>query len=93
MSRLRELEDADRRQQIMYVDERLQADIIQEACTIKLVYLALRVSLACYGNQACLPTENAELGKKLIQLICNWRNWVFGVCFMYRVSALTRDAL
>lgn len=91
--RLRELEHADRRHQIMYADERLQADIIQKVCSIQLVCLALRVSLACYGNQPCLPTENAEFGKKLIQLICNWCNWVLGVCFMYRVSALTRDTL
>ena len=77
LSRLRELVDENRRREMAQEAVRLGQ------CSIKLAYLAFRISPTCYRYQPRLAPENAEIADKLIQLTYSQRNWGFGLCFLY----------
>lgn len=49
----------------------------------RLVCQAFNISEMCFRYKALLCDENAEIAKWLIKLTSSWRNWGFGLCFLY----------
>ena len=106
MSRLKELEEENRRLKKMYAEAQLQADIVKDAMKKKVVRSSLRremaktyvksgevsirvackafsISETCYRYEPLLSNENAVIADWLIRLTSTWRNWGFGLCFLY----------
>ena len=51
--------------------------------SIRQVCRALDISETCYRYQAKLSDENAEIADWLIRLTHNWKDWGFGLCFLF----------
>ena len=51
--------------------------------SIRLVCKALSISQTCYRYQPRLSDENAEIADWLIRLTHNWKDWGFGLCFLF----------
>lgn len=49
----------------------------------RLVCQAFGISETCFRYKALLCDENAEIANWLIKLTSTWRNWGFGLCFLY----------
>lgn len=72
----------------MYAEERLKAEVIQEAVTNKrlIISCACRtflISQTCYRYESKLNSDNELITDLLIGLTQNQRNWGFGLCFLY----------
>jgi putative transposase len=50
---------------------------------IRLVCRAFAISETCYRYQATLSDENVIIADWLIRLTQTWRNWGFGLCYLY----------
>jgi len=50
---------------------------------IKLVCDAFVISETCYRYKPLLADENAEIADWLIRLTTTWKDWGFGLCFLY----------
>ena len=51
--------------------------------SIRLVCQAFGISETCFRYKALLSDENALIADWLIRLTTTWRNWGFGLCFLY----------
>ena len=51
--------------------------------SMRLVCKAFNISETCFRYKALLCDENAEIADWLIKLTNTWRNWGFGLCFLY----------
>jgi putative transposase len=51
--------------------------------SIRLACESLSISESCYRYTAKLSDENAEIADWLIRLTHNWRNWGFGLCYLF----------
>jgi putative transposase len=60
-----------------------KAAIEAHGISIRLPCECLGVSESCYRHTAKLSDENAEIADWLIRLIHNWRNWGFGLCYLF----------
>lgn len=49
----------------------------------RLVCQAFNISETCFRYKPLLCDENAEIADWLIKLTSSWRNWGFGLCFLY----------
>jgi len=49
----------------------------------RLVCQAFSISETCFRYKALLCDGNAEIADWLIKLTSSWRNWGFGLCFLY----------
>jgi len=50
---------------------------VRQAC------IAFGISESCYRYEPKLADENAEIADWLLRLTSTWRNWGFGLCFLY----------
>tara|TARA_R110000868_G_scaffold8205_8_gene42804 strand:- start:4380 stop:4829 length:450 start_codon:yes stop_codon:yes gene_type:complete len=57
--------------------------INQKRASIKLACLAFGISETCYRYKPLLADENAEIADWLIRLTTTWKDWGFGLCFLY----------
>jgi putative transposase len=55
----------------------------KHGASIRLVCKALSISETCYRYQPRLSDENAEIANWLIWLTHNWKDWGFGLCFLF----------
>jgi len=55
----------------------------KHSASIRLVCTALSISETCYRYQPKLSDENAEIADWLIRLTHNWKDWGFGLCFLF----------
>lgn len=55
----------------------------QHGASIRMVCKALSISETCYRYQPKLSDENAEIADWLIRLTHNWKDWGFGLCFLF----------
>ena len=55
----------------------------EKGVTIRLACKAFRISESCYRYEAKLNEENELIGDWLIRLTNTYRNWGFGLCFLY----------
>ena len=55
----------------------------QHSISIRLACQAFSISETCYRYQPKLSDENAEIADWLVGLTRAWRNWGFGLCFLY----------
>jgi putative transposase len=60
-----------------------KAAIETHGISIRLACQCLGISESCYRYQAKLSDENAEIADWLIRLTHNWRNWGFGLCYLF----------
>ena len=51
--------------------------------SIRLICQAFGISETCFRYKALLSDENALIADWLIRLTITWRNWGFGLCFLY----------
>ena len=51
--------------------------------SLRIACQAFAISLKCYRYQAKLSGENGEIADWLIRLTHTYRNWGFGLCFLY----------
>lgn len=59
------------------------AAIQTHGISIRLACECLGISESCYRYKAKLSDENAEIADWLIRLTYNWRNWGFGLCYLF----------
>ena len=90
MSRMKELEDENRRLKKMYLEEKLKAEIANEYLAKKQRVVAIRlacevfsISESCYRYESKQNAENEEIAHWLIRLTDNHRNWGFALCYLY----------
>ena len=93
MARLKELETENARLKKMYAEERLKAEVIQEAMaqdavanrkiSIRLACAAFCISETCYRYQRINDDENAAIAAFLVDLTEKETDWGFGLCFHY----------
>ncbi len=58
--------------------------VVSERCiSIRLACLIFSVSETCYRYEAKRDAENDRLADWLLRLTDNYRNWGFGLCFLY----------
>ena len=69
MTRMKKLEEDNRRLKKMYAEERLKSEII--------------ISERGYRYSSRLPDENAQIADWLIRLTHRQRNWSFGLGFLH----------
>jgi putative transposase len=50
---------------------------IRQAC------IAFGISESCYRYQPRLADESTEIADWLLRLTSTWKNWGFGLCFLY----------
>lgn len=55
----------------------------QTQASIRQVCKAFAISETCYRYQPKLNDENAEIADWLIRLTHNWKDWGFGLCFLF----------
>jgi putative transposase len=55
----------------------------ERGITIRLACRAFRISESCYRYEAKLSEENILIADWLIRLTNTYRNWGFGLCFLY----------
>ena len=55
----------------------------RSGASIRIVCKALGISETCYRYQAKLSDENAVIADWLIRLTHNWKDWGFGLCFLF----------
>lgn len=55
----------------------------QHAVSIRVVCEALSISETCYRYEPKLSDENAEIADWLIRLTHHWKDWGFGLCFLF----------
>ena len=55
----------------------------QGQASIRLACRAFNISETCYRYTPLLSDENAVIADWLIRLTSTWRNWGFGLCFLY----------
>jgi putative transposase len=55
----------------------------RHAASIRVVCKAVGISETCYRYQPMLSSENAEIADWLIRLTHNWKDWGFGLCFLF----------
>lgn len=55
----------------------------KRAVSIRLACGAFAISETCYRYQAILSDENVKIADWLIRLTQTWRNWGFGLCYLY----------
>jgi putative transposase len=55
----------------------------QRGLSVRLACKALGISETCYRYQPRLSDENAEIADWLIRLTHNWKDWGFGLCFLF----------
>lgn len=55
----------------------------QRQVSIRLACQAFSISETCYRYTPLLSDENAVIADWLIRLTSTWRNWGFGLCFLY----------
>ncbi len=55
----------------------------KHCASIRLVCKALSISETCYRYQPRLSDENTEIADWLIRLTHNWKDWGFGLCFLF----------
>lgn len=59
-------------------------DCVQERqVSIRLACRAFSISETCYRYTPLLSNENGVIADWLIRLTSTWRNWGFGLCFLY----------
>jgi len=59
-------------------------DAVKEsAISIRLACETFAISESCYRYQPKLSDENAEIADWLIRLTHNWKDWGFGLCFLF----------
>jgi hypothetical protein len=51
--------------------------------SIRVACEAMGISETCYRYQPRLSDENAEIADWLIRLTHNWKDWGFGLCFLF----------
>jgi putative transposase len=51
--------------------------------TVRVACAAFAISPTCYRYQAKLSDENADIADWLLRLTSTYRNWGFGLCFLY----------
>ena len=55
----------------------------RRGASIRIVCKALGISETCYRYQPKLSDENAVIADWLIRLTHNWKDWGFGLCFLF----------
>ena len=55
----------------------------RRGASIRIVCKALDISETCYRYQPKLSDENAVIADWLIRLTHNWKDWGFGLCFLF----------
>lgn len=55
----------------------------QGQASVRLACRAFNISETCYRYTPLLSDENAVIADCLIRLTSTWRNWGFGLCFLY----------
>jgi len=60
-----------------------QNSVRERGISIRLACVAFSISRTCYRYQPTLSHENAEIADWLIRLTETYRNWGFGLCFLY----------
>ncbi len=55
----------------------------EKGISIRLACKAFRISESCYRYKAKLSEENIRIADWLIRLTNTYRNWGFGLCFLY----------
>jgi putative transposase len=60
-----------------------KAAVETHGISIRLACESLSISESCYRYIAKLSDENAEIADWLIRLTHNWRNWGFGLCYLF----------
>ena len=55
----------------------------KENISIRLICQAFSISETCFRYCRILQDENAEIADWLLKLTNTWRNWGFGLCFLY----------
>jgi len=55
----------------------------KHGASIRLVCKALSISETCYRYQPRLSDENTEIADWLVRLTHNWKDWGFGLCFLF----------
>jgi len=57
--------------------------VAQRGLSIRCACKLFQVSEYCYSYKHKLSDENAEIADWLIRLTHNWRNWGFGLCYLF----------
>ena len=57
--------------------------VLEKGISINLACLIFTISETCYRYQAKLSDENAKIADWLLRLTQTYRNWGFGLCFLY----------
>ena len=60
-----------------------QRAVSEKGVSIHLACKAFRISESCYRYKAKLNQENEVIADWLIRLTTTYRNWGFGLCFLY----------
>lgn len=63
--------------------EMAQQSIASQNISIRLACEIFQVSQCCFRYQPVYGQENALIADWLIKLTSTWRNWGFGLCFLY----------
>ena len=57
--------------------------VLERGIPIRLACLLFKISETCYRYQPKRVDENAEVADWLLRLTQTYRNWGFGLCFLY----------
>lgn len=57
--------------------------IIKHGISVRLACKVFQVSQTCFRYQNIHSDENDLIADWLLKLTCTWRNWGFGLCFLY----------
>ena len=57
--------------------------VLEKGISIHLACLIFTISETCYRYQAKLRDENTTIADWLLRLTQTYRNWGFGLCFLY----------
>lgn len=57
--------------------------VSEHQVSIRLACEVFNISETCFRYQPLLADENAVIAEWLVKLTITWRNWGFGLCFLY----------